>query len=141
MSPLRKFLKRIGIFCITSQVAFVGGFGVAVSKNLLNAGLTNISTDQLAAVLSGAVENWNQIGGPNLPVRVCRRSPGSGTQATFNQLVSRKACGANLTGADLSGADLSGANLTGTDLSYANLRHAKLDRVNLAETTLTGAIR
>ena len=97
---------------LTNSVAFVGGFGVAVSKNLLNAGVTNISTEQLAGVLSGEIANWNQIGGPNLPVRVCRRSPGSGTQATFNQLVSRKGCGSNISAYEFAVADASNSQVT-----------------------------
>lgn len=85
---------------LTQAVAFIGGFGVAVTDNLVAAGVTNLSQAQLAALLSGQVSDWSQVGGPSLPVKVCRRTPGSGTQATFNALVSRKKCGANVGGAE-----------------------------------------
>ncbi|MFM9913810.1 MAG: substrate-binding domain-containing protein [Methylophilaceae bacterium] len=86
---------------LTGTVAFLGGFGVAASQNLITAGMTNITEPQLAAVLSGNITNWSQIGGPNLAVKVCRRTPGSGTQGTFNALISHVGCGANKGGAEL----------------------------------------
>lgn len=93
---------------LENVVAFNQGFGIIASQNLVTAGLTSISMDQLAAVLSGEVANWNQIGGPNLPVRVCRRTPGSGTQATFNALINKVGCGASFTNLGITPGDAAG---------------------------------
>jgi hypothetical protein len=83
---------------LVHDVAFIGSMGVAVTLNDYNAGVTNVSMDQLANILSGDLYNWNQVGGPNLDIKVCTRAPGSGTKATFNALVNHKGCGANLSG-------------------------------------------
>jgi hypothetical protein len=85
---------------LTSTPAFIGSMGVAASANLIAAGITNLSSDQLAAVMTGTISNWKSLNGPDMLIRVCRRAPGSGTQATFNQLVSRKGCKANASGAE-----------------------------------------
>ncbi len=90
---------------LVSTPAFAQGFGVLISNNARTAGLTNLSETQLAEILAGNVTNINQLSKADgsaittsLPIRVCRRTNGSGTQATFNQLVSRLGCGANLGG-------------------------------------------
>jgi hypothetical protein len=72
---------------------FINGFGVAVTKDDAGAPIMPaLSSEQLAALLAGVIGNWRDLGGPDLPVRICRRTPGSGTQATFNLLVSRSQC-------------------------------------------------
>jgi hypothetical protein len=69
-------------------------FGIAATDAAIAAGITNLSHDQLAAVLSGDVATWDRLGFTNTdPVFVCRRTPGSGTQATFNARVSGRGCG------------------------------------------------
>ncbi|MPZ43706.1 MAG: hypothetical protein GEV05_09940 [Betaproteobacteria bacterium] len=75
--------KFAGTQRATNQVIF----GIGLSQSLVNAGLTNISRAQVAAVLTGNYGDWNQVN-PAIPagtnVTVCRRVQGSGTQATFN---------------------------------------------------------
>ncbi|WP_067692789.1 substrate-binding domain-containing protein [Nocardia jejuensis] len=46
-------------------------------------GLGDLSTQQLRDLFAGRVANWQQVGGPNLPVRVVDRTLGSGTRETF----------------------------------------------------------
>ncbi|MFM9888716.1 MAG: substrate-binding domain-containing protein [Burkholderiales bacterium] len=64
---------------------FVQGFGFIVNTGL--ATVTNVSTTQATAILGGTYDNWSQLGGPNVPITVCRRTAGSGTQSVFNELI------------------------------------------------------
>jgi len=57
--------------------------GIAVlvgSGNPFNGGLT---TDQLRSIYAGQVNNWSQVGGSALPLRVINRNPSSGTYSLF----------------------------------------------------------
>jgi phosphate transport system substrate-binding protein len=47
----------------------------------------NLTLPQLRGIFSGAITNWRQVGGANLPVRIVARTPGSGTRATFDAKV------------------------------------------------------
>lgn len=80
---------------LVSTPIFATVFGVAATDVAIANGITDLSHDQLAALLSGEIATWDQLGFPALAgdVRVCRRTPGSGTQATFNQRVSGRGCG------------------------------------------------
>lgn len=59
-------------------------FAIIVNKDVT---LTNITTAQLKDIYSGKTTNWNQIGGPNLPIVVISRPASSGTRATFAKYV------------------------------------------------------
>ena len=64
-----------------SQNAVV--FGIAVNDNV---SLTNLSRSQITSLLTGAYQDWGMVS-PSLAgkyVRVQRRAPGSGTQASAN---------------------------------------------------------
>ncbi|MGH1591477.1 PstS family phosphate ABC transporter substrate-binding protein [Methylobacterium phyllosphaerae] len=37
------------------------------------AGVTNLTSDQVAAIFAGKTENWSALGGPDLKIRVVRR--------------------------------------------------------------------
>jgi phosphate transport system substrate-binding protein len=50
-------------------------------------GVTNLTSDQVLSIYTGKVSNWNQVGGPNLPIVVVSRPTTSGTRATFKQYV------------------------------------------------------
>ena len=73
------------------------GFGIAVTDNLFTAtpALTNLSHSQIGSIFSGAVDNWTEVGGPNEPVTICRRTQGSGTQASWNAMANDYPCKAN----------------------------------------------
>jgi len=68
-------------------------FGVPVTKNV---GLVNLNRSAIAAIMSGAVGTWNQVDAslPADDIVVCRRVPGSGTQAVENMYFGGFPCGA-----------------------------------------------
>jgi len=46
-----------------------------------------LTIEQIKAIFTGKIENWNEIGGPNLPIVVISRDVSSGTFEVFNSLV------------------------------------------------------
>lgn len=42
-----------------------------------------LSIDQISEIYAGQITNWSEVGGPNLPINVYSREPGSGTLTTF----------------------------------------------------------
>jgi len=86
---------------VTAVPMFAQAMGVVVQDAVVTNGVTNLSVDQLAGILSGAITDWRQVGSTSTtaqPIKVCTRAPGSGTKATFNQLVARAGCKANVSG-------------------------------------------
>jgi phosphate transport system substrate-binding protein len=68
---------------VDHQVAVVI-FAVIVNKAV---SVTNLTTDQVKSIYAGTVTNWNQVGGPNLPIVVVSRPASSGTRATFQKYI------------------------------------------------------
>lgn len=50
-------------------------------------GVADLSTEQLRDLFGGRITNWSEVGGPDLPVVLVERAPGSGTRAVFEQRV------------------------------------------------------
>ncbi|MGF1575300.1 MAG: substrate-binding domain-containing protein [Cyanophyceae cyanobacterium] len=46
-----------------------------------------LSLKQLADIFRGRITNWNEVGGPDRPIRVLNRSPNSGTHSLFRDIV------------------------------------------------------
>jgi phosphate transport system substrate-binding protein len=61
------------------------GVVIIVSKPIYDAGVTNLSTEQVKEIYSGEIVNWNQVGGPDEEIFVVAREQGSGTRDTFNE--------------------------------------------------------
>jgi phosphate transport system substrate-binding protein len=61
------------------------GWIVVTNKDVT--GVTNLTTQQNIDIWTGADTNWNQVGGPDLPIVLIFRPSSSGTRATFLSLV------------------------------------------------------
>ncbi|TGE01294.1 PstS family phosphate ABC transporter substrate-binding protein [Methylobacterium nonmethylotrophicum] len=48
-----------------------------------DAGVTGLTSDQVAGIFSGRIENWNAVGGPDLRIRVVRREETDSTLAVL----------------------------------------------------------
>lgn len=78
------------IFALSTQTDLVDHqvsvvvFGVIVNAKL---GITNLTTAQIQGIYAGTYTNWNQVGGPNMPIVVVSRPASSGTRATFQQYI------------------------------------------------------
>jgi phosphate transport system substrate-binding protein len=60
---------------------------VVVSQPIYEAGVTALSQQQVAAIYSGDIVNWMDVGGPDERIYVVAREVGSGTRDTFNGMV------------------------------------------------------
>ncbi len=60
--------------------------GIAIIVNP-DVNLTNLTTDQIRSIFSGAVTNFSAVGGPDAPITVVSREEGSGTRGAFEELV------------------------------------------------------
>jgi phosphate transport system substrate-binding protein len=61
--------------------------GWIVVTNKKVTGVTNLTTAQNIAIWTGVDTNWNQVGGPDMPIVLIFRPASSGTRATFKNLV------------------------------------------------------
>jgi len=60
---------------------------VVVSQPIYEAGVTDLSQEEVAAIYSGEVANWMEVGGPDERIYVVAREVGSGTRDTFTGIV------------------------------------------------------
>lgn len=60
--------------------------GLSIYVHKENA-LTSISLEELAAIFTGQVNNWKELGGPDLPITVYSRENSSGTYEFFKEHV------------------------------------------------------
>ncbi|MFC4374847.1 PstS family phosphate ABC transporter substrate-binding protein [Nocardia halotolerans] len=62
---------------LTEHPLALGSFSMVVHPDV---GLTDLTTSQIRALYRGNVVNWQQLGGPDLPVVLIDRTAGSGTR-------------------------------------------------------------
>ncbi len=61
------------------------GIVIAVSRQIYDAGVTELSKDQVKKIYTGEINNWEDLGGPDELILVIAREQGSGTRDTFNE--------------------------------------------------------
>lgn len=70
---------------LTDHLVCVIPFAMVVNPDV---GVSQLSTDQIIRIYStGQITNWQQVGGPNLPIVPVVRPSTSGTRATFRKYV------------------------------------------------------
>jgi phosphate transport system substrate-binding protein len=60
---------------------------IAVSKAVYDAGVTDLSQEDVMAIYNGEITNWADLGGDDEEIYVLAREVGSGTRDTFNEMV------------------------------------------------------
>ena len=63
--------------------------GIAVIVNPSNT-VSDLTLEDLAAVFTGKISNWNQLGGENAPIAVYGREAGSGSRTAFEDMISAR---------------------------------------------------
>jgi len=63
----------------------IGSYSVAVIVNAASP-VANLTKAQVRDIFTGAVQNWKDVGGPDVPVHLCVRDPISGTHLGFREL-------------------------------------------------------
>ncbi len=67
-------------FTLEQIPAAIDGIALAVHPNL---GMEGLSVDQITAIYTGAITNWAELGGPDLPVVPFSRSPEAAGTAKY----------------------------------------------------------
>jgi phosphate transport system substrate-binding protein len=75
--------KENGVVPVEVAIA-IDGLCVVVSEAV---GIKSLSIPQLGAIFRGDVRNWNEVGGPNLPISLYGRQASSGTYVFFQEHV------------------------------------------------------
>ena len=69
---------------IDDHLIAVVGIAPVVNKE---AGVTDITSDQLKGIFAGKITNWKDVGGKDQKIELVNRAEGSGTRATFEKWV------------------------------------------------------
>lgn len=108
------------------------GIIIAVSREIYDAGVTNLTREQVKKIYSGETTNWKDLGGPDEEMLVVGREQGSGTRDTFNEEImgDKKAETSGVNTVAGSNAEIRTA-LTGSDkaIGYIGFSYAEDDAV------------
>jgi phosphate transport system substrate-binding protein len=88
-------------------------------------GVKNVSQKQLADIFTGKLTNWRQLGGKNEAITVINRSKGSGTRATFEDLILQGQKPLKAQEQDSNGTVKKIVNTTPGTISYLSFPYAK----------------
>lgn len=69
---------------VDHQVAVVT-MAPIVNKDVTDAGVTSLTTEELIKVFTGEITNWKELGGPDENIVLITRPSSSGTRATFEE--------------------------------------------------------
>ena len=69
--------------CVPTIIA-LDGLSVGVNSSV---SISNLSLAQLAAIFSGEITNWSEVGGDDLKIELIERDETSGTYGSFNEIV------------------------------------------------------
>ncbi len=59
------------------------GVAIIVSKAIYDAGVADLTSQQVTDIYTGTITNWGEVGGPDKEIVVNEREEGSGTRDTF----------------------------------------------------------
>lgn len=88
-SEMEQLVNTAGHLDKLGNEHIIGLDGLAIIVNQNNS-VKRLSSETLAKIFSGEINNWSQIGGASLPIKLYARDQFSGTWDTFKNLVLKK---------------------------------------------------
>lgn len=76
--------KPAGFSRLREQRVAVVAFAVVVNNQVP---VENLTVERLSDIYRGDVVNWNEVGGPDLPIRLISRDANSGTRDLFRRII------------------------------------------------------
>ena len=67
----------------TDHVVGVDAQPIVVSRAVYDAGVTEVSIEELRGIYRGEITNWSELGGPDASIQAVGRAEGSGTDTSF----------------------------------------------------------
>lgn len=83
------------------NIVAIGGIAVCVHRD---SAVSNLSQQQLVDIYTGAIVNWSEVGGADLPIVVVGREAGSGVRGAFEMLLGVEGACAYINELDSAGA-------------------------------------
>lgn len=83
--PIKDELALAQSRSINLQDHLIGTYAVAVIVNASNP-VSDLPKDKVRDIFTGAIQNWKDVGGPDLPIHLYVRDPISGTYLGFREL-------------------------------------------------------
>jgi phosphate transport system substrate-binding protein len=83
--PLKEELEVAQFRNVELKDHVIGAYCVAVVVNAANP-VGNLTRAQVRDIFTGAIKNWQDVGGPDAPIRLYLRDPVSGTHLGFKEL-------------------------------------------------------
>ncbi len=104
---------------MVAKPMYAQAFGIPVTKNVESTASLNRAT--VAAIMSGQIGDWSQVAGASAgDIVICRRTPGSGSQAVMNMWAGNYPCSNVAQQLPLNRADSAAWNATTRTFTVAN---------------------
>ena len=69
---------------IVSTPIAIDGIAIIINED---AGVSNLTLEQVANIFAGDIDNWSQVGGNDMEITVINRDEASGTRSAFKEMV------------------------------------------------------
>jgi ABC-type phosphate transport system substrate-binding protein len=134
-------LSAAELAVLSTQVPLYGiAFGIPVTKNVAANTVFNRAT--IAAIMSGGAKTWAKVNGDPGPILICRRTPGSGTQAVYNLWAGNYPCAGNaLTPLDRDGGNAPAAQYDGNGALTGYLVDGNATDVQIVENASSTGVK
>ncbi len=117
------------------------GVVIAVSKAVYDAGVKELTTEQVKRIYAGEIKSWNELGGPDTEIYAIAREQGSGTRDTFNEDImgDKKAETPGASSTAMGSSEVK-TSIAGSDSAIGYLGFSYLAGGNIAVITLDGIL-
>lgn len=110
-----------------------------VVNNDLQGKVTDLTSEQIKGIFTGATTNWSAVGGPSEPITVITRTASSGTRATFKKYVLGGVDESTTSQLDSTGAVVAAVKATPGAIGYVTVGFANSNAADVSPVCIDGA--